>query len=164
MFFLLLKFGSAKFSTIHQPAGPTGGHWVTGGLYLIRFTKFINFDETWQCSLFWTLKTMVTAISNKIHIWGLKVAFFFANRHTSKEYQRVQWVHSSQAWGLAFVVIIFYHKGLMLVQMLGLDDLSILRSLGGTCVPLSLPLKSQRSPKGGCKIYWPTPLAFGWEG
>ena len=94
---------------------------------------------------------MVTAISNKIHIWGLKVAFFFANRHTSKEYQRVQWVHSSQAWGLAFVVIIFYHKGLMLVQMLGLDDLLILRSLGGTCVPLSLPLKSQRSLDEGLR-------------
>ena len=53
-FFLLLEFGTANFSTICMPVGPTGGNRCSVALYLTKFLDFLNCDETWHFHHFWT--------------------------------------------------------------------------------------------------------------
>ena len=58
--------------------------------------------------IFETLKTIVTTILNKIYIWGLKRGYFTCRIH----HRNVSVFSGFTAFG----EIIFYHKGLMLVQ------------------------------------------------
>ena len=75
-----------------------------------------------------------TSIFDEIYFWVQK-KFFLCCRHILKGYWRVRWVHLTQVSGSAYVQIIFYHEGLLMVQRGSHSDFPILRSQGGSYAP-----------------------------